>query len=121
LRELYLAVQPDYSSSVTVPVLYDKVKKTIVNNESSELIKMLNSEFNEFAKNKELDLYPGNKKDRYEELGIIFVKAHLRDKIDEINEWIYHDINNGVYKCGFAKSQEAYDASITKLFQALDR
>jgi putative glutathione S-transferase len=74
-------------------VLWDKQLKTIVNNESAEIIRMLNSEFNEFAENPELDLYP----------------SHLQDSIDEINELVYEAINIGVYKCGFAKQQGPYD------------
>ena len=66
---------------------------------------MLNSEFNQFAKNPSLDLYP----------------EHLRDKIDEVNSWVYEHINNGVYKCGFARSQEAYDKAYNDLFSSLDR
>jgi glutathionyl-hydroquinone reductase len=74
-------------------VLWDKHLKTIVNNESSEIIRMLNTEFNEFAENPGLDLYP----------------AHLQAYIDEINELVYEAINIGVYKCGFAKQQGPYD------------
>ena len=74
-------------------VLWDKRLKTIVNNESSEIIRMLNTEFNEFAENPGLDLYP----------------AHLQSSIDEINELVYEAINIGVYKCGFAKQQGPYD------------
>lgn len=74
-------------------VLWDKKQKTIVNNESADIIRMLNSEFNHLAENPDLDLYP----------------SHLQAKINEINEWVYKDINDGVYKCGFARKQEAYD------------
>lgn len=74
-----------------MPVLFDKQTNTIVNNESSEIIRMLNSEFNQFAKNPELDLYPEN----------------LRPVIDEVNSWVYPNINDGVYRCGFAQTQEA--------------
>jgi putative glutathione S-transferase len=74
-------------------VLWDKQLKTIVNNESSEIIRMLNTEFSEFAENPGLDLYP----------------AHLQASIDEINELVYEAINIGVYKCGFAKQQGPYD------------
>ena len=80
----------------SVPLLWDKKLKTIVNNESSEIIKMLNSEFNEWASNPKLDLAP---------------KA-LQKKMDDVDGWIYDNINNGVYKCGFARSQEAYDLAI---------
>jgi len=105
VKEIYFSADPNYSNSFTVPILYDKKTKTIVNNESSEIIRMFNSEFNEFAKNKDLDLYPSN----------------LREKIDEINGWVYDSINDGVYKCGFARKQEPYEESFLKLFGALDK
>ncbi|XP_055329006.1 glutathionyl-hydroquinone reductase YqjG-like [Paramacrobiotus metropolitanus] len=108
LRDVYHLAQPGYSGRVTVPVLWDKKEKTIVNNESSEIIRMLNVEFNAFCQTDEqrnLDLYP----------------VELRAEIDAINEWIYRDINNGVYKCGFARSQEAYDNAVINLFAALDK
>jgi putative glutathione S-transferase len=78
----------DKNGKYSVPVLWDKKHKTIVNNESAEIADMLNKEFNDFAKNKELDLAP----------------ADLLDKMHEVDTWIYDNINNGVYKCGFAKS-----------------
>jgi len=105
LKEVYLKADPKYDQSFTVPVLWDKKNQTIVNNESSEIIRMLNSEFNQFAKNKELDLYPEN----------------LRSQIDEVNSWVYDTVNTGVYKCGFAQSQEAYDLNVRKLFDSLNR
>jgi len=105
VKEIYLSADPNYNNSYTVPILYDKKTKTIVNNESSEIIRMFNSEFNEFAKNKELDLYP----------------QHLREKIDEINSWVYEYINDGVYKCGFARKQEPYEENFRNLFNALDK
>lgn len=108
LKEVYRKVDPDYNKSVTVPVLWDKETKTIVNNESSEIIRMLNSEFNDFCKTeeqKQLDFYPEN----------------LRKSIDDINEWIYPNINNGVYRAGFARTQEAYDEAVIGLFDALDK
>nr|XP_054755121.1 glutathionyl-hydroquinone reductase YqjG-like [Lytechinus pictus] len=108
LREVYEMASPDYSGRVSVPVLWDKRNKTIVNNESSEIIRMLNNEFNSFSTTKEqqeLDLCPPD----------------LLKDIDEINSWIYENINNGVYRCGFATSQEAYDEAAVKLFAALDR
>ncbi|XP_070533794.1 glutathionyl-hydroquinone reductase YqjG-like [Ptychodera flava] len=88
----------------TIPVLWDKKTGTIVSNESSEIIRMLNCEFNEWAK-ESIDLYPPS----------------LQKEIEEFNEWIYAEINIGVYKAGFAKSQEAYDSAVTVLFNALDR
>jgi putative glutathione S-transferase len=105
LKEVYFKADPNYDNSFTVPVLWDKQTNTIVNNESAEIIRMFNSEFNEFATNKELDLYP----------------SHLRSKIDEINDWVYPNINDGVYKCGFARSQEAYDHAVHNLFEHLDK
>ena len=103
VHQVYSAAQPDYTGRATVPVLWDRKTKTIVNNESSEIIRMLNSEFDEFG-DAGLDLYP----------------AALRRDIDEINAFVYDAVNNGVYRCGLAKSQAAYEASFTKLFAGLD-
>jgi len=94
---------PGYYGKYTVPVLFDKKLQTIVNNESSEIIRMLNSEFNTFAEHPELDLYPEN----------------LRKEIDEVNSWIYTTINNGVYKCGFATAQSAYDQAYVNCLTVL--
>ncbi|XP_021369355.1 uncharacterized protein LOC110460647 [Mizuhopecten yessoensis] len=108
MRDIYLKANPDYANRITVPVLWDKQKKTIVNNESSEIIRMLNSEFNDFCaseKQRKLDCYPES----------------LRKEIDEVNEWIYPMINNGVYRSGFATSQEAYDVAVREVFKGLDR
>lgn len=104
LAELYQLAEPGYSGRCTVPVLWDSKTKAIVNNESSEIIVMLNSQFNEFAKNPTLDLYP----------------EELREKIDGWNEKIYHSVNNGVYRCGFAQTQEAYNEVCDELFATLD-
>jgi putative glutathione S-transferase len=95
----------DTDGKYSVPILWDKKLNTIVSNESSEIIRMLNSEFNEFAKYKDLDLYP----------------EHLRDAIDTVNDWVYPTINNGVYRCGFAKTQNAYDIAINELTESFDR
>jgi putative glutathione S-transferase len=103
LSEVYLKADPQISTSVTVPVLWDKKTNTIVNNESSEIIRMFNSSFNELTGNQD-DYYPADK----------------RDQIDTLNEKIYHTINNGVYKTGFAKTQEAYDSAVRSLFDSLD-
>ncbi|XP_020252013.1 uncharacterized protein LOC109829243 isoform X3 [Asparagus officinalis] len=92
-------------NETTCLVLWDKKLKTIVNNESAEIIRMLNSEFNEIAKNPDLDLYP----------------SHLQATIDDVNGWVYEAINNGVYKCGFAKKQGPYDEAVSKLYEALDK
>ncbi|NER32198.1 MAG: glutathione S-transferase family protein, partial [Symploca sp. SIO1C4] len=104
LPELYELAEPVYSGRCTVPVLWDKQTKTIVNNESAEIIMILNSEFNEFAKNPLLNLYP----------------KELKEKIDLWNEKIYHTVNNGVYRCGFAQTQEAYEKACDELFATLD-
>lgn len=103
LYEIYVKAKPNYSGKVTVPVLWDKINMTIVNNESAEIIRMLNSEFNHYAKN-QYDFYP----------------FALQKEIDNINAFIYNNINNGVYKCGFAASQQAYEEAFDALFNALD-
>jgi putative glutathione S-transferase len=103
LSEVYLLADPRYSGRVTVPVLWDKKRKTIVNNESSEIIRMLNSAFNAFT-NISTDYYP----------------ADLRAEIDKINELTYPNINNGVYRAGFATAQGAYEIAFRALFDALD-
>jgi putative glutathione S-transferase len=107
IRDIYLAIDPDYSARFTVPVLYDKKAKTIVNNESSEIIRIFNTEFNDLipADKAKIDIYP----------------EHLRAKIEEVNPWIYENINNGVYRAGFATSQEAYDKAVKSLFEHLDK
>ncbi|XP_020588385.1 uncharacterized protein LOC110030144 isoform X1 [Phalaenopsis equestris] len=105
IRELYELANPNYSGRYTVPVLWDKNLKTIVNNESSEIIRMFNTEFNEIAENADLNLYP----------------SHLLAAIDEVNELVYNTINNGVYKCGFATKQGPYDEAVVKLYNALDK
>ena len=103
LREIYLMDTPDVTTRVTVPVLWDKQKKRIVSNESSEIIRMFNSAFNDLT---------GNHDDYYPEA--------LRAEIDTVNELVYHDINNGVYKAGFATTQQAYEDAVNTLFKALD-
>lgn len=103
LWQVYTAAVPDYTGRVTVPVLWDKKTGTIVSNESSEIIRMFNSAF---------DGLTGNDTDYYPEA--------LRDRIDAVNARIYDDINNGVYKSGFATTQAAYDEAVSKLFDALD-
>jgi putative glutathione S-transferase len=103
LYEAYLATDKNYTGKVTVPTLWDKKTKRIVNNESSEIVRMLDTEFNVITGNK-TEYYP----------------AALRAKIDAINERIYSNVNNGVYRCGFAKSQAAYEEAFDSLFAALD-
>lgn len=104
LYEVYTASQADYSGRVTVPVLWDKQTRTIVSNESSEIIRMLNSAFNDFTEVK-TDYYP----------------PVLRAEIDEINAFVYDSINNGVYKTGFASTQAVYEKHFKTLFAALDK
>lgn len=104
LAEIYRLAKPGYKGRSTVPVLWDCETNTIVNNESSEIIVILNSAFNEFAKYPELDLYP----------------EALKPEIDTWNEKIYHAVNNGVYRCGFAQTQEAYELACRELFAMLD-
>ncbi len=105
LPELYNLAQPGYQGRCTVPVLWDQQTKTIVNNESAEIIVILNSQFNQFATNPTLDLYP----------------EELSKQIDTWNEKIYHAVNNGVYRCGFAQTQSAYEKACEELFIALDK
>ena len=103
LHQAYISAVPDYTGRVTVPTLWDKKEWTIVNNESSQIIRMLNSAFDAWG-DASVDLYP----------------AHLRADIDKINERIYATVNNGVYRCGFAKSQQAYEEAFKQLFATLD-
>jgi putative glutathione S-transferase len=105
LREVYCKASTEYDGSITVPVLWDKTLNTIVNNESSEIIRMLDSEFQDLANHPEVELYP----------------EPLRTEIDGLNEWIYTEINNGVYRSGFARKQAAYSSAVKTLFSALDR
>ena len=103
LREVYTAADPHFSGRVTVPVLWDRQTRTVVNNESAEIIRMLNSAFDAFTPVR-TDYYP----------------PALRNDIDAINAMVYERVNNGVYRCGFAGSQAAYDAAFDRLFCALD-
>ncbi|TWF54598.1 glutathione S-transferase family protein [Neorhizobium alkalisoli] len=103
LYQVYLKADPAYSGRVTVPVLWDKQQGTIVSNESAEIIRMMNSAFDGLT-GSTLDLYPSD----------------LRTEIDALNAIIYDTVNNGVYKAGFATSQQAYEEAVTKLFETLD-
>ncbi len=103
LHQIYTMADVKYSGRVTVPVLWDRETNSIVNNESSEILRMFNSEFDAFG-DSALDLYP----------------EPLRREIDELNDYIYLRINNGVYRCGFATSQEAYEEAYRALFEGLD-
>ena len=104
LMEAYKIMDTEYNMRVTVPVLWDKQTKQIVNNESSDIIIMLNSQFNKYT-NSKLNLYPEEHK----------------IEIDELNQYIYSNINNGVYKCGFATIQKVYESEVANLFNALDK
>ncbi len=103
LSEIYLAAEPRYTGRVSVPVLWDKQRNTIVNNESPEIIRMLNSAFDQFT-NDRTDYYP----------------PALRAEIDRINDIVYPNINNGVYRTGFASTQDAYEKAFRSLFDTLD-
>ena len=105
LAEAYRASDPSFDGRVTVPVLWDKQTGQVVNNESSEVIRMLNAEFDAFARRAEVDLYP----------------EPLRAEIDAVNADVYDHVNNGVYKTGFASTQAAYERAVGPLFDALDR
>jgi putative glutathione S-transferase len=104
LHQIYTSADSSYTGRVTVPVLWDKRTRTIVNNESAEIIRMLNSAFN-----------------AYTDVKTDYCPQSLRAKIDEINTLVYARINNGVYRCGFAGSQAAYERAFDALFSALDR
>ncbi|WP_251341248.1 glutathione S-transferase family protein [Haloplanus halophilus] len=104
LRDVYVRADPDYTGRVTVPVLWDREEETIVNNESEEIMRMLDVEAHELA-TRDVDLYPEG----------------YRDEVDRLIDDIYDPINNGVYRAGFAGSQAAYDEAVTDLFDALDR
>jgi putative glutathione S-transferase len=103
LHEVYTKAQPTYTGRVTVPVLWDRERKTIVNNESSEIIRMFNSAFDGVG------AAPGD-----------YYPVELRPEIDAVNKRVYETLNNGVYRCGFATSQEAYDEAVVPLFETLD-
>jgi putative glutathione S-transferase len=103
LHRVYTAAQPDYTGRVTVPALWDKQRWTLVNNESADILRMLNSAFDTWG-DRTVDLCP----------------ADLQAEIDEINQRVYETVNNGVYRCGFARSQAAYDEAYHRLFEGLD-
>jgi len=102
-HQLYTLADPGYSGRVTVPVLWDTERRTIVSNESAEIVRMLNSAFDAITGNR-LDFYP----------------EALRETIDTVNQRVYRDLNNGVYRCGFATTQEAYEEAFAALFTTLD-
>lgn len=104
LYQVYLQADPNYTGRVTVPVLWDKKTNTIVNNESAEIMRMFNSAFNELTGNYD-DYFPEN----------------LQDQINDMNDFVYPNINNGVYKAGFSTNQAVYEKEVTALFDALDK
>jgi len=107
IKDFYLRVNSEYDGRFTVPLLWDKKTEAIVNNESSEIIRIFNTTFNDLipADKAAVDIYP---------------EAH-RAEIDSINSWVYDTVNNGVYKSGFATTQTAYEAAVVPLFESLDR
>jgi putative glutathione S-transferase len=103
MHEVYTGADPDYSGRVTVPVLWDKKTDTVVSNESSEIIRMFNSAFDDIG------AIPGD-----------YYPQEWREEIDEVNAKVYSNVNNGVYKAGFATTQEAYEEAVIPLFETLD-
>ena len=104
LHQIYTKVRPNFSGRVTVPTLWDRKTGTIVNNESSEIVRMFNSEFDAFAEKSLPDMYP----------------RALRAEIDRWNDLIYRSVNNGVYRAGFATAQDKYEKAVGDLFATLD-
>jgi putative glutathione S-transferase len=107
IRDIYFKADPNYGARFTVPVIWDKKNETIVSNESSEIIRFLNHAFDELLPEDKasLDFYP----------------EALRGEIDELNEWVYDTVNNGVYKSGFATTQEAYEKAVKPLGESMQR
>jgi putative glutathione S-transferase len=103
LHQVYTDSEPAYTGRVTVPVLWDKQRRVIVNNESSQIIRILNRSFADYT-DMQFDFYPDK----------------LHPEIDKLNDYIYDTVNNGVYRCGFATTQRAYEAAFDNLFEALD-
>ncbi len=104
LSAIYFGVEPGYTGRYTVPILYDKATSRIVNNESSEIIRMFDHTLDAYAQRPDLDFYP----------------QPLRARIDAVNEWVYPKLNNGVYRSGFANTQQAYERAVNDVFSALE-
>jgi putative glutathione S-transferase len=112
LKQLYLKANPNYQGRYTVPVLWDKKTNTMVSNESSDIIRMFYTEFDHLLPEEDREINrPGG--------GLYPENLHV--EIDEINEWVYDTVNNGVYKTGFATSQAAYEDNVEKVFKSFDR
>lgn len=109
LSDVYFKAEPGYTGRYTVPTLWDKKANTIVNNESSEIIRMFYTVFD--------DLLPPGTASK----GVTYLPKELEVQIDEMNTWVYDTVNNGVYRSGFATTQEAYEAAVTALFASMDR
>ncbi|KAJ9640113.1 hypothetical protein H2201_008628 [Coniosporium apollinis] len=112
LRDLYMRVDPEYQGRVTVPTLWDKKKETIVNNESSEIVRMFYTAFDALLPEEKRESTKGS-------AGLL--PPHLQADIEEMNEWVYKNINAGVYGAGFASTQQAYEEHVFPLFKSLDR
>jgi len=107
LSDLYFKAEPDYSARYTVPIIWDTKTETIVNNESSEIIRIFNTEFDSIIDEKHR--------------GVTYYPDELKKEIDELNEWVYDTVNNGVYKSGFATTQEAYESNVKPLHASLSK
>jgi len=107
LRDLYFKADPDYDARFTVPIIWDTKTETIVNNESSEVIRIFYTAFDDLIDEKHK--------------GVTYYPENLAKEIDELNEWVYNTVNNGVYKCGFATKQEAYEGEFKPLHESLRR
>lgn len=112
IRDLYHKADPNYNLRFTVPMLWDKKKETVVSNESSEIIRMMYESFD--------DLLPEEMRET-KQAGGGYLPEKFRPEIEAMNEWVYNDVNNGVYKTGFASTQEAYEEALIPLFKGLDK